>query len=245
MAEDKDRNVHEGHRQRLRQRYIKEGLQSFGDHEILELMLFYSYHSRMDTNVPAHRLLNAFNGSLVSIFNASVDEIMKKGKVSEKVAVQLSMVSQLVRYYVEKSAETGEILNSARAMERRVISLFSADDRNIETFHMIILTERGSNMIYKKDVVIKRGAGDSIDFTMKEIVEIALGEKAKFVVLAHNHPGGNLRPSAADINTTERIKEYLEPLGIRVIDHIIVCENKSFSFADHRLCNMSYSNDRR
>lgn len=240
MANDSGADVHKGHRQRIRQRFIRSGLKGFSDHEILELLLFYSYHPRLDTNVPAHRLLDAFGGSLVALFNASVEEIMHKGGVSEKVAVQLSMVSQLAKYYVEKMNDKPVAIKNVSDAMKLVKNIYLAEDKHTEVFHMILLREKGKDKVFDRDIVLARGDNAGIDITLRDIVEKINFKDIRFVILAHNHPGGTLKASPSDVKTTMMINNFLLDLGIRVLDHIIVCDDRCYSFAQNRLCNMGY-----
>lgn len=244
MSENNDKNIHGGHRERMRRKYIENGLSVFREHEILEMLLYYSYHPRLDTNVPAHRLLNAFGGSLINVFNATPEELMKKGGVSEKVAVQLSMISDLAAYYI-KNSRIGQFVsaNSFSEMKKIVFEIYATEAKDKEVFHMLALKNIGAGKVLDKDIVLGTGTNDHIDFTIKDVVEAAISNKVKFVVIAHNHPGGTEKPSEEDIKTTKMMKEYLEPLGIRIIDHIIVCGEGCYSFAEHRIFSMGYTND--
>lgn len=236
-------NVHEGHRSRLRKRYIAEGgLDSFEDHQILELLLFYSYHARMDTNGIAHKILNAFDGSLVDVFKASPGELMRKCGVSEKVAVQLSLMSDLAEYYIKKTSEVPKFLDTPDDVQKYAKTLFSRTKDNTEVFHIICLGVKQNRNALIKDIVIGKGKTDSVEISMKDVVEKVLESQAVYIILAHNHPNGNLKPSNPDIATTTAIKNFLEPLGIKVLDHIIVCGDDCYSFASHRLCGLKYKN---
>ncbi len=233
-----DDNIHQGHRQRLRDRYIKDGgLKNFEDHQILELLLFYSYHARMDTNEVAHRILNKFNGSLIDLFSASPKEIMRRTGVTEKVAVQLSMVSELVSYYVRKRNEKNTKFDNSDIVEKYVLSLFINCNEPKEIFHLICLDKK---RCLKEDIIMGEGTADQIKISIKEIVHKLLDNEAAYVILAHNHPGGATMPSVADIKTTEVLRDYLGKLGIRMLDHLIVSDNSCFSFAAHRLCKLMY-----
>lgn len=88
-----EKNVHAGHREKVRQRFIEEGLDSFEDHQVLEILLFYAI-PRRDTNELAHKLLERF-GTLEAIFDSSVEEIMDKGQVSKNTAVLIAMIPHL------------------------------------------------------------------------------------------------------------------------------------------------------
>lgn len=229
-------NIHEGHRSRLRKRYINEGgIDSFEANQILELLLFYSYHARMDTNGVAHKILNAFNGSLIDVFKASPHELMNKCGLSEKVAVQLSLISDLAEYYIKMTSSAPKYLDTLEKVQNHAKSLFTKPAVSSETFHIICL---GARKIHLKNINLGTSKADSVEVTMKDVVEKVLMAEAVYIVLTHNHPNEYCKPSNADIATTAAIKNYVEPLGVKVLDHIIVCKDECFSFAAHKLCGM-------
>ncbi len=237
---EKNKNVHAGHRKRVMMRYINEGgLGNFDDHQILELLLFYAY-PQVDTNEIAHRLIDEFDGSLAALFTAPPEEIMKRCGVTMRIAVLISLVSDLAGFYIKRISEEPNFLDTPSKVQKYVISRFAGKNSDIETFYIICLGEKNKKMVLIKDLIISSNSPDTIELSMKEVVEKVLMSKAKFVILAHNHPGGNLSPSNMDIKTTGRIKDYLEPIGIRVLDHIIVSGDKCYSFAEHKICGMKY-----
>ncbi|MCD8089255.1 MAG: hypothetical protein LUD81_01275 [Clostridiales bacterium] len=241
-ADENKKNIHAGHRKRVMERYAEEGgLDSFADHQILELLLFYAY-PRIDTNEIAHKFIEEFDGSIVSLFNASPEEIMNRCGVTMRTAVLISLVSDLSGYYIKKSREEPQYLDAPAKVQKYAVSRFVGKNSDIETFYIICLGEKNKKMALIKDLIISSNSPDTIELSMKDVVEKVLMSKAKFVVLTHNHPGGSLSPSSADVNTTTRIKDYLEPLGIKMLDHIIVSGEKYYSFAEHRLCGMKYKN---
>ena len=101
-------NLHEGHRKRMKERFIKSGLDDFAPHNILELLLFYSI-PRGDTNPVAHRLIDTF-GSLSGVFDATPEELAKVDGVGENSAILISMIPQIARKYLEDKADTANIV---------------------------------------------------------------------------------------------------------------------------------------
>ena len=218
--------MHEGHRNRLKMRVLKEGLDSFESHQVLELLLFYSI-PRKDTNELAHELIKKF-GSLSGVFEADPKELSKISGVGESTAFLLSLIPHLARRYSkDKWGDKPEISSSTKAGQFTV-SLFAG--RTYEAFFVICLDAQ--NRVIYSDLV-HEGTINEAPVYPRVLVETALRHKANSVILAHNHPGGSLNPSRADIEATNNIRNALEAISIKVIDHIIVCGEKYYSFAEN------------
>lgn len=218
--------MHEGHRNRLKMRVLKEGLDSFESHQVLELLLFYSI-PRKDTNELAHELLNKY-GSLSGVFDADPKELSNTPGVGESTAFLLSLIPQLARRYSnDKWGDKPEISSSTKAGQYAV-TLFSG--RIYEAFYIICLDAQ--NRVNYSELV-HEGTINEAPVYPRLLVQAALRHKANSVILAHNHPGGSLNPSRADIEATNTIRTALEAISIKVIDHIIVCGEKYYSFAEN------------
>jgi len=219
--------VHSGHRARMRERYIRDnGLDSFAEHEALELLLFYCV-PRKDTNELAHRMLREY-GSLANLFDAHPLDIAKRCKVSEKIAVLVSMMPQLAkRYFQSKWVKNIRLVSSQLAGEY-LIDLFGG--RNTEAFYILCLdAQRRLN----NAVLVSEGTVEEAPVYIRNIVQTALLHNSVSVVLSHNHPGGSVSASGADIEATRQIIRTFELLEINVLDHIIVAGSKYFSFAEN------------
>ncbi len=208
-------DVHSGHRERLRERYIKEGLESFDDHQILELLLFYSI-SRKDTNEIAHRLLDEF-GSLARVFEASPEELMKVKDVGMNSAVLLSCFTGLMRRYNQSALSKKPVLNTSYRAYRYAAELMKG--RNYENFYVVCLNTACEVINAKK---LAEGTLDQVAAYPRRVVEAALNSKAHSVILIHNHPEGTEEPSEADINLTRKINTALTSIDVELKDHIVV-----------------------
>lgn len=218
--------VHEGHRKRLRMRFLKDGLDSFEPHQVLELLLFYSI-PRRDTNELAHQLLKKY-GSLSGVFEADPKDLSQTPGIGENTAFLLSLIPQLSRkYFNDKWGDKPELNSSTKAGEYAV-SLFAG--RTYEAFYIICLDSQ--NRVNYAELV-HEGTINEAPVYPRMLVEAALRHKANCVILAHNHPGGSMNPSRADIEATRTICKALEAISIKVIDHIIVCGGKYYSFAEN------------
>ena len=221
-------NIHEGHRERMRSRFLQEGADGMATHEILE-MLLYGTIPRGDTNEIAHHLLDEF-GSISNLIEADPHEIAKTAGVGTKSAVFLSLLHELVlRYEREKIEQKPALTSISRSVEYcRALLAF----RPTERFYVICLDSRRKILHTSK---ISEGTVNDAVVSPRMVAEKALRYQATSVLLCHNHPKGSVKPSFDDINLTARLKRMLEPLGVEVVDHIIIGENEYFSFFENYL----------
>lgn len=208
-------SIHDGHRQRLKERFRREGLDNFDELYVLELLLFYCV-PRSDTNPLAHKLLNSF-GSLTAVLEASPEELEKINGIGKNVSTFLSLITQVGRYYQVKRSDPGDILQTIEQCGQYLVPYFYGRDN--ETVFMLCLDAKCKVICCKK---VGEGSVNSANVPVRRVVEIALGANATTVVLAHNHPSGLAIPSADDIQTTLRIATALEAVDIFLADHIVV-----------------------
>ncbi len=229
----KQDNPHDGHRERLREKYIKadlDKLDKFPPHEILELLLFYVM-PRVNTNEIAHRLLDTF-GSIDAVFDADIHELEKVDGIGNKSAIFLNLISATFRVYANaKNNITNKVITSDNIGEY-VKSLFYA--RMYETLFMISVDTQ--NRVISTDIIC-HGSISSVNIDMRKLISVALRNNAAGIILAHNHPGGKALPSAADREATEMVRNILSAINIRLLDHIIVAGNEyvSMNFDLHML----------
>ena len=217
-------NLHNGHRQRVLDRFRKEGIDSFSPHNILEMVLFYSI-PRMDTNEIAHRLIDRF-GSVAGVFDAPESELLKVDGIGERSAAFLKMIPQLARYYMTEKAED-KIITSSRDAGEYLLPRYIG--RTTEAVMVICLDNK--NKVISTQVV-HEGNVNTAEISIQAIATAALGCNATSVIVAHNHPGGLSLPSNEDIKTTEVLCRTLSALNIKVLDHIIIADNDFVSLAD-------------
>jgi DNA repair protein RadC len=220
--------MHDGHRKRLKSRFIKEGLDSFEPHQILELLLFYSI-PRKDTNPIAHNLINKFH-SLSGVFEASVADLAATEGIGENTAILLSLIPSISRKYFSDKWREKTVIDGSEKAGQYMISLFTG--RQYECFYLISLDNQ--NRVISSTLVHEGTINESAVYP-RIIVETALRHQASKVLIAHNHPGGSTKPSNADILVTKKIVSALETIDIPVIDHIIVAGNVYVSFAEKGL----------
>uniref|UniRef100_A0A7C5V324 DNA repair protein RadC n=1 Tax=Caldicellulosiruptor owensensis TaxID=55205 RepID=A0A7C5V324_9FIRM len=219
-------NLHEGHRERLKRRFIEQGLDGFEDHQVLELLLFFSI-PRKDTNDVAHRLISTF-GSISNVFEAHPKDLQKVNGVGKNSAILISLISQISRRYLaDKNRKTFQLRNVEVASEY-IKSLFVG--RKNEVFYVICLDTQ-LNVIYSAPLF--EGTVKEAVVYPRKVVECVIRYNASSVILAHNHPGGSVKPSMDDINTTQKIVNALSTIGVAVNDHFIVAGDKYYSFAQN------------
>ena len=220
-------SIHKEHRQRLRDRFLKEGLDNFDELYVLELLLFYCI-PRVDTNPIAHRLLQHF-GSLTAVLEANPEELEKIDGIGKNAATFLSLVKQVSRYYLVKQSEQGKILKSIEQCGDYLKPYFLG--REQETVFLLCLDAKCKVLCCR---MVGEGSVNSANVPIRRVVELALSANASSVVLAHNHPSGLALPSAEDIQTTHRIARALQMVDITLADHIVVSKDDYVSIVQSK-----------
>ena len=220
-----DDNLHIGHRERLRKRFLEEGLDTFEDHQILELLLFHVI-PRGDTNPIAHRLIKRF-GSLSAVLEADPKDVAGVERIGDKAAAFLSMIPQVTRrYFHDRVLRDRPKLNTSEAVAEYLIPLMAG--RPEEVFYVLCLDTQ-YRVVYP--ALISEGTVKEAVVYPRKVVEEAIRHRAASVILAHNHPAGTAKPSQQDHKLTRLLVQGLGPLDIKVLDHIIVAGDQAFSFA--------------
>ncbi len=222
--EDKRKSSAAGHRQRMRDRFLSSGLTGFAPHEILELLLFYAV-PRRDTKQTAHELIGRF-GSIAGVFNADISDLCSVNGVSENAAVLFRLIPQIISvYYSDINKKTSctdtrmlaELFKPyfvGASSEKFLIACFDGDLR------VISVTE------------VSRGTSSYTSVEMRKIMSEVIKSGCAMTAVAHNHPGGSPRPSDEDIAVTRRINEILKAVEVRLMDHIIIGADKTYSMRD-------------
>ena len=215
--------LHDGHRNRLKNRFLNEGLTNFEDHNVLELLLFYSI-PRSDTNEIAHELLN---GSLHGVFEAGMEDLMSVNGISRHSAVLIKMIPELFVVYGRDKVRDIQKINSSDDAKQFFIPRFYGKVR--EEVQLVLLDDK-MNII--KWVKIYEGSVNSANVPIRKIVEIAIENRATNVIIAHNHPTGLILPSKDDLRATAKVREALALVDVKLLDHVIVSDNEAASLKD-------------
>ena len=217
-------SIHDGHRERLKNRFRTEGLDAFDEHNVLELLLFYAV-PRSDTNPAAHELLDTF-GSLSAVFDAPIDALVKVKGVGENAATLIKLIPALARRY-EVDKNNIACLASTQLVGEYLLSRYVGKTQEI--VYLICLDGKYKPLCC---VAISEGIVNTVSISARRIIELALKYNAVGVVLAHNHPGGIALPSNDDISTTFMIRDALRTINVKLLDHIVVADGDYVSMAD-------------
>lgn len=216
--------MHSGHRSRLKERMLEQGLDGFESHNILELLLFFSI-PRRDTNEIAHTLINEF-GSLSSVFDAPFEDLLSVKGVGKNTAYLLKLIPEISRAYIEDKYSVGTVLNDPEKVGDFLLSKYIG--RNDEVV-ILLLMDNKCKVLYCS--VIFEGSVNAASVSIRKIAEIALRVKATVAIISHNHPNGVAVPSNDDVETTRKLFHALDLIGVELVDHIIVADNDYISMA--------------
>ncbi len=209
--------THDGHRERLKKRFLNSP-ESFEDHELLELLLFYAI-PRKNTNETAHRLLERF-GSVKGVFDANVEALAEIDGIGQNAALYIKVIAKLMSKYEYVDTKGDGILKSPETLHAFLKNLFIGTDNEIS---YVLMFDNSKRLISCEKI----GEGFSMEHTLslRKIVSVALSTNASFAIMAHNHPNGRALPSGEDIQATNRIRIMLESMGVILMEHFIVAGN--------------------
>ncbi len=219
--------MHEGHRQRLKQRFLSEGLFSFEDHEVLELLLYYTI-PQGDTNPLAHKLLDHFH-TLSGVFGADVEELVKVTGIKEHTATLIKLIPQLSQFYTSLAVRDKEAITTTEDAGEYVCGRIGCFTN--EVFSVICLDAKRRVLAFE---IIDEGTVSQANVHPRKVLSCALKYNSAAVILAHNHPSGTMQASENDRRLTQKLCDVLEGVGIHVVDHIISASaDKYYSMSDH------------
>ena len=221
-------NSNEGHRQRLREKFLKSGLDGFHDYEIIELLLTLGT-PRTDCKQQAKDALKKF-GSLKAVLEAEPTGLKEIKGIGDKNVLGLKIAQAVSRRYLADRVLDKDFVRSAD----EVLDYLKHNlrDKNREVFLVIYLN--GRNQILKMEELFEGTLSTSAVYP-REVVKQALVNDAAALVFVHNHPSGNPNPSQDDLTITKKLKEAAQAIDVSVHDHLIIAGNDVYSFADHGL----------
>ena len=226
-----ERPHHHGHRQRLRERFLKSGLAGFAEHEVVELILTLAI-PRRDVKGPAKALLARF-GNLRGVMDAPRSELQAVAGVGEIAATALRVIRAAATLYLQQASEDEpEVLSDPRRLSdfwrMRIGAL------KHEVFAVAYL-DSAYRLLRDGVETLQEGTIDRAAVYPRRVAAAALRREAAAIVLAHNHPNGRLQPSEHDKLITRAIVLAAETVGLRVVDHLIVAAQDTFSFRQEGL----------
>ena len=221
----------QGHRERLRQRFLKDPV-SLPDYELLELLLGYVL-LRVDTKPLAKELLAHFK-TLKGVLNAQAPELAEFKSFGPACQGFWAVLREFNARYGEIPLRTKIVLDDPKGVvemaRRRLAGL-----RHEEIWGAFLDNQNG--LITWQ--CVSKGTGSQVFFSAPDVLHLAALYRASRIILVHNHPGGNPKPSMADIDLTVALKKGAKQLDIDVLDHIIVTDSSYFSLSDHNMLNIT------
>lgn len=208
-------DLHQGHRKRMKERFLATGLDSFSAHEVVELMLYYAIPQR-DVNELSHRLIERFT-SLSGILEADYEELLKVDGMGPNAATMFRLVCALMRRYEMERGEVPYKYDTINKIGQYCVNLFIGIP--VEKAYLLMFD---NSMRLIDTVLIAEGSVNAVKIQPRLIIEKALKRNASSIVLAHNHPNGTALPSRDDIVLTSQLEQILELVDINLIDHLII-----------------------
>lgn len=222
------KSLHSGHRDRMKEQFLKSGLDLFQPHSVLELLLYYAIPLK-DTNLIAHELLQKF-GSLSGVFDAPFEELLKVEGIGKSAATLIKLIPPLCRRYQEDLDKDKTVIYSYDEAGKRLISKFIGRQNEVV---ILMLLDSKTRILYCD--IVEEGAVNSANVYIKKIVRLSVQYDASYAILSHNHPSGSCLPSKQDLSTTRWVYEALDTVEVRLIDHIIISGNDYLSIAKSKL----------
>ncbi len=217
-----------GHRKRLKRKFTDSGTDAFHEHEVLELLLTYAIPQK-DVKPPAKELLRVF-GSLKGVVDAEIADLVKINGIGEHSAILFKLIKEMAALYLKQKAKEKSQVSCTRELLDFCRTVMGG--KKDEEFCVIYLDAQ--NQIIEFETIQKGIVNQAVVYP-RQVLESALKKKASAIILAHNHPSGHVRPSDADIRLTKTIQDTAKVLDILVHDHIIIGENRFFSFREEGL----------
>ena len=211
-------NIHGGHRQRLKDRFLQHGAEGFEKHQLLELLLFFGIPQK-DTNPIAHRLLDRF-GSIGGVLNATVDDLCSVDGVSTHTATLIKLLPAIWDVAASE-VDTSKRYDNVNKIGELLVRRYAAV--KVETILLVLLDDYWHIL----DIVtLNEGSAGKVTLDTRKLIETTIRKNATKALLAHNHPNGNIIPSAEDLVTTEKVAEAFKTIHVDFIEHLLVAGNK-------------------
>ena len=217
-----ERRHYWGHRERVRERVLKMGPEALADYELMELLLFYSIE-RIDTKPLAKRLLDRF-GTLGDIFAAEAEQL-REFEIEQRTLVHFKALREVGRRLAERKVKHMPVLTNWQQLLDYCHTALAHE--KTEQFRILFLDRKN---VLIADEVQQRGTIDHTPVYPREVVKRALTLNAAALILVHNHPSGDPKPSRDDIEMTREVKAAAEALGIAIHDHLVIGRKGHASF---------------
>ncbi|TYT74796.1 RadC family protein [Desulfobotulus mexicanus] len=228
-----EKSTQEGHRRRLRERFRESGLAGFQDHEVLELLLTLAT-PRKDCKGMAWELLNQFK-TLPAVFEAGFAELCVVKGIGETNAIPIKLVKAAADRFLKQRIQGKEILGTPQAVLDYLYIELRESSR--EVFMVLFLDVKNRLLDTEK---LFQGSLSASPVYPREVLRSVLAHQAASVILVHNHPSGDTEPSREDYAITRRLVQTLAPVNVTVHEHLIIGNNRYYSFAEHGVIRAIY-----
>lgn len=219
---------HSGHRDRLRTKYLQNGIESLAPHEVIELLLFNAVPYR-NTNDIAKRLLDRF-GSLSAVLDTPIETLIEAGLTRNQAAF-IKLIPDVTRLYMQDRYRDDDRIIDLAELPERIKRIYIG---RMRVEHLwILLVDIKMKEVYSG--ILSKGSFGSSEVSVRRIMTLALNYGAAGVILAHNHPSGLALPSREDFRATERIRDSLHTIGVELLDHYIVADDDCVSLRESGL----------
>ena len=225
----------QGHRERIREKFLNNGIDGFAEYEILELLLTYCI-PRKDTKPIAKELLNKFK-SLDNVFKASFDKLSAIDGLGKNTIAFLKLMGDLPSIIYKDELKNKKLVDkeTLKILNKDILLKYLRNKigyEEKEKFYVIYLSSSNEVIEFEENSV---GTLDRSSVYPREIYKKIINLNAKSIILAHNHPSDNITPSKSDIELTNEIAKGLKNFGALLIEHIIITKNSYFSFLEEGL----------
>ena len=233
--EEKTKNNAKGHRERVRRKFLENGFNGFEDYEVLELLLFYVI-PRRDTKAIAKELIAKFK-TLANVLKADNKELKTINGLGDVAITFLKMMGALPEKIYEDKLKNEKIIkdDTNKITNKEILLNFLRNKigyENVEKFYVIYLSSSNEVLAFEES---SSGTLDRSSIYPREIYKRVIMENAKSIIIAHNHPSGNISPSKCDIDITNEIAKGLKNFGALLLEHIIITRDSYFSFLEEGL----------
>lgn len=226
MTKIDESNLHAGHRQSMFKKFLSSSPDSMPDHELLEMLLFYSI-PRKNTNEIGHRLLNRYD-SFHGVFDADYDDLKQVGEIGDNSATQIKLIEACIRRYMDsKAAPAKEIATTEDAGKYFIDKLAKENHERL----LVLMLDNSDRIISCK--CFGEGVVNYSPVSLRKLFQIVLACNAAGIYIAHNHPGGRTIPSNDDLSLTREIRDMCGRMDIDFNDHIIVAGEEYISVTDY------------
>lgn len=215
--------------ERPREKLLYQGAAYLSDAELLAIFIRNGTEHQTAIDI-ARQMLNE-HGNLRCLLNLSASEFCKYEGIGKVKYAQLQAALEIGRRYLKRKLEKGSVVNSPQTS--REYLQFQLRDKPYEVFYAMFLDNKNRILVSKE---LFRGTIDGATVPTREVVKEALYHNAAAMIVAHNHPSGIAEPSLADKNMTIRLKQALDMVGVKLLDHFVIGDGESVSLAERGVC---------